>query len=180
MGLRDHAPPRKPGCPQPEEVPNVKPPARLSLKARALGLLSRREHSRAELARKLSAHTDDTEALQALLDELAREQWLSDERYAQSLIHRQAQRLGARRIVNTLREQGVDADHVAELATQLRDTEDARARAVWQKKFGAPPKDAREYARQWRFMTHRGFSADVLRRIIADARDDDAGEVSAS
>jgi len=172
MGLRDHAPPRKPGCPPP--APNAKPPARLSLKARALGLLSRREHSRAELARKLSAHTDDTEALQALLDELTREQWLSDERYAQSLIHRQAQRLGARRIVNTLREQGVDADHVAELATQLRDTEDARARAVWQKKFGTPPADAKEHARQLRFMVYRGFSPGVLRRIINDARDLDA------
>jgi len=172
MGLPDPTPPRKPGCPESGADPDAttQSPARLSLKARALGLLSRREHSRAELARKLSAHTDDTQALQALLDELAREQWLSDERYAQSLIHRQAQRLGTRRIVNTLREQGVDADSVAELTAQLRDTEEARARAVWQKKFGTPPKDAREHARQWRFMAYRGFSSEALRRVIADAQ----------
>jgi len=155
-----------------------------SLKARALALLSRREHSRHELARKLKpyahaqqnpqAHvqtdTQPHEALEPLLDELTREGWLSDERYAQSLIHRQAQRLGTRRIVRTLREQGVDAEHTHALVAQLHDTEEARARAVWQKKFGKPPSDAKDHARQWRFMAYRGFSPDVLRRVIVDAR----------
>jgi len=145
-----------------------------SLKARALALLSRREYSRRELARKLAAHAQDADALESLLDDLAREQWLSDERYAQSLIHRQAPRLGARRITHTLREQGVDADTVAELAAQLRDTEEDRARAIWQKKFGTLPADAKEHARQLRFMAYRGFSSDVLRRLIAEARDLDA------
>jgi len=144
----------------------------LPLKARALALLSRREYSRLELARKLAAHAQDHAVLEALLDDLAREKWLSDERYAQSLVRRQAQRLGAKRIVRTLRAQGVDEDRVAELATQLRDTEEARARAVWQKKFGKPPADAKEHARQLRFMAYRGFSFDVLRRIIADAQED--------
>jgi len=143
-----------------------------SLKARALALLSKHEYSRRELARKLAAHTQDPDALEALLDDLVRQQWLSDERYAQSLIHRQAPRLGARRIAHSLREQGVDADTVAALATQLRDTEEDRARAVWQKKFGQPPADAKEHARQVRFMTYRGFSYEVLRRIIADAQED--------
>jgi len=143
-----------------------------SLKDRALALLSRREYSRLELARRLSAHTQDAEALESLLDDLVRDKWLSNERYAQSLIHRQAPRLGARRIVRSLREQGVDADTVAELATQLRDTEADRARAIWQKKFGQPPADAKEHARQLRFMTYRGFSYEVLRRIIADAQED--------
>jgi len=141
-----------------------------SLKARALALLSRREYTRRELAHKLAAHAQDADALEALLDDLVRDKWLSDERYAQSLIHRQAPRVGTQRIARTLREQGVDADTVAELSAQLRDTEEDRARAVWQKKFGAPPTDAREHARQLRFMTYRGFSADVLRRIIAHAR----------
>jgi len=145
-----------------------------SLKARALALLSKREYSRRELARKLAAHAQDADALESLLDDLAREKWLSDERYAQSLIHRQAPRLGARRITHTLREQGVDADTVAELAAQLHDTEEDRARAIWQKKFGTPPADAKEHARQLRFMVYRGFSPGVLRRIINDARDLDA------
>jgi len=145
---------------------------RPSLKARALALLSRREYARAELARKLATHADTPETLQSLLDDLAREQWLSDTRYAQSLIHRQGPRQGTRRILQTLREQGIDSDQVTELVEQLHETEAARARAVWQKKFGAPPKDAREHARQWRFMTHRGFSADVLRRILADTPED--------
>jgi len=76
--------------------------------------------------------------------------------------------------IHTLRAQGVEADVVIELAAQLRDTEADRARAIWQKKFGKPPTDAREHARQLRFMTYRGFSPDVLRRILADMRAFDA------
>jgi len=144
----------------------------MSLKARALALLSRREHSRAELARKLASHAPNPDTLETLLDTLEREQWLSDARYAQSVAHRQAPRLGTQRIVRALRDQGVDADTVAQLSEDLRASEEKRAHAVWQKKFGTPPKDARDYARQMRFMASRGFSAQVLRRLITATQDE--------
>jgi len=142
-----------------------------TLQTRAITLLSRREYSRQELARKLAPHAPDTDTLTQLLDKLARENWLSDARYAQSLAHRQAPRQGTRRIVHTLRQHGIDEDSVAELTQQLRDTELERARAIWAKKFGTPPANAKEHARQLRFMAYRGFSPDILRRVIADAPD---------
>jgi len=145
-------------------------PEELSLKARALALLAKREHSRLELARKLARYTQDPDVLELLLDDLEQAGWLSDVRYAQAVIHRQASRQGAQRIAHMLRTQGVDTDHITELMAPLHDTEVARARAVWQKRFDQPPVDAKQYARQLRFMTYRGFSAEVLRQIIADAQ----------
>lgn len=140
-----------------------------SLKARAIGLLSRREHSRSELRRKLAAHCEDPAVLDALLDELQRGNWLSQERFAESLVHRRAPRHGLRRIMHELRQHELPEATLAEMAEKLRDTELERARVVWQKRFDAPPGDAKEYARQLRYMATRGFSAGSLRRILSEA-----------
>lgn len=152
-------------------------PVARSLKAIAIGYLSRREHSRHELRRKLAAVSDDATAIEAVLDELQRGRWQSDERYAQSYVHRKAGTQGALRIVQDLREQGVAESRLQDLQSELRDSEPARALAVWQRRFGSPPADARDYARQYRFMAQRGFSADCIRRVLAgrvtDAAPDD-------
>lgn len=140
-----------------------------SLKSRAIGLLSRREHSRSELRRKLAAHCEDHAVLDALLDELQRGNWLSQERFAESLVHRRAPRHGLRRIMQELRQHELPENTLAEMAEKLRDTELERARAVWQKRFGAPPADVKEHARQLRYMATRGFTADSVRRILAEA-----------
>ena len=71
----------------------------LSLKARALAYLARREHSRLELEKKLRTHAESAEQLQQLLDQLQAQKLLSAERYAESLIHRKAGRMGAQRIL---------------------------------------------------------------------------------
>lgn len=139
-----------------------------SLKARAIGILSRRENSRLELQRKLAPHASSADELEELLSSLERENWLSNERFAQSLVNRRASRQGASRIVQELRQHGVADDDIAKLNQQLRDTEIDRARVVWEKKFGQAPTDAKAYAKQFRFLASRGFSADCLRRILGD------------
>ncbi len=139
-----------------------------SLKARAVGLLSRREHSRSELRRKLAPHCEDPGQLDALLDELERGNWLSQERFAESLVHRHAPRHGLRRIMQELRRHDLPEETIAGIADGLRATERDRAREVWRKRFGAAPADAREYARQYRYMMARGFTPDVLRSILAE------------
>ncbi len=143
-----------------------------TLKARAIAILSRRENSRLELRRKLAAHANDPEELEQLLNDLERENWLSNERFAQNLAHRRAARQGANRIVQELRQHDLGDECIAGLAQQLRDTEVQRARAVWEKKFGHPPADAKDYAKQFRFLASRGFSADCLRRILGDLPDE--------
>ncbi|NYT85821.1 recombination regulator RecX [Pollutimonas harenae] len=139
-----------------------------SLKARAIGYLSRREHSRRELSRKLAPFTDDPHEIESLLNQLERENWLSNERFAQSLLNRRASRQGASRILSELRQHGVDDTAIASMGQQLQDTEFERARAVWERKFGQPPKNAKDYARQYRFLASRGFAAECLRRILGD------------
>lgn len=143
-----------------------------SLKMRAVGYLSRREHAREELARKLAAYAEDAAEVDAVLDTLEKEGWLSTERFAQSLVHRRASRQGAARIVQELRQHGVDDNQVAELRDQLRATEYDRALEVWKKRFDTKPDDRAAYAKQARFLASRGFAHDVIRRILGEGDED--------
>ena len=140
----------------------------LSLKARAVALLSRREHSRVELARKLAPHAQDPSEIERLLDALAAEGWQSDDRYVQGLVHRKAPVHGAARVTQELRQQGIDENSIAEVRRSLRDTELDRATEVWRKRFGAVglPSDQAEYARQGRFLAARGFSHEVIHKVL--------------
>nr|MBP7531022.1 recombination regulator RecX [Ottowia sp.] len=143
-----------------------RPAQTLSLKGRALRYLAAREHSRAELATKLSRHVgpeDDPDAVARVLDELAAKGFIDEARVAESVLHRRAGRLGGARVLQELRAKGLPDDVVADAAAQLRTTELARAQAVWRRKFGQPPADAAERARQLRFLAARGFSGDVAR-----------------
>ncbi|MVW72189.1 recombination regulator RecX [Bordetella sp. 15P40C-2] len=144
-----------------------------SLKARAVGYLSRREHARNELARKLQPYAEAPADIERVLDDLEKEGWLSTERFAQSLVHRRAGRQGTARIVQELRQHGVAEEQVAQLRDDLRATEATRAQEVWRKRFGAKPVDRNEFAKQARFLAGRGFSHDVIRRILGDSSDDD-------
>ncbi|MGV2865532.1 recombination regulator RecX [Achromobacter sp. ESBL13] len=144
-----------------------------SLKMRAVGYLSRREHAREELARKLAAYAEDADEVQSVLDALEKEGWLSTERFAQSLVHRRASRQGAARIVQELRQHGVDDIQVAELREQLRATEYDRALEVWKKRFDTKPQDRAAYAKQARFLASRGFAHDVIRRILGAGEGED-------
>ena len=153
-----------------------RPAQTLSLKGRALRYLAAREHSRAELATKLSRHVgpeDDPDAVARVLDELAAKGFIDEARVAESVLHRRAGRLGGARVLLELRAKGLPDDVVADAAAQLRSTELARAQAVWRRKFGQPPADAAERARQLRFLAARGFSGDVARRALGGAADDD-------
>lgn len=149
-----------------------------SLKARAVNYLSRREHSRHELRRKLSAYSDDPDEIDAVLNELQRDRWQSDARYAQSYADSKATRHGTARIVHDLRQHGVGEADIGAVADALADSEWARAHTVWARKFGELPADARAYARQYRFMATRGFSADCIRRILRGADGDNVVAVA--
>ena len=123
-------------------------------------------------ARKLAPHAESPEQIEALLDDLQREGWLSDERFAQSLVHRRAPQRGTARVVQELKQYGLDADKVAELRDQMRATEYERALETWRKRFGEKPADRAAYAKQARFLTSRGFAHDVIRRILGEGDDE--------
>ncbi|WP_321844271.1 recombination regulator RecX [Burkholderia cepacia] len=146
------------------ERKSSKPPR--SLKGRALGYLSRREYSRAELARKLAPYVGEDESVEPVLDALEQEGWLSDARFAESLVHRRASRVGVARIVSELKRHAVGDTLVEEVNAQLRETEWARAQAVWRKKFGALPQTPAERAKQARFLAARGFSSATIVKLL--------------
>jgi regulatory protein len=140
--------------------------ARAELRQRALRLLMRREHARLELRRKLAPHAESAELLDAVLDELVQSGWLSEVRFVESMIYQRAGRFGRARIRQDLQQRGVPAQQCSEALALLKDSELDRARAVWQQKFGHPPADVREAARQMRFLLGRGFAAEVVRRVV--------------
>lgn len=148
--------------------------AKPSLKARALRLLAQREHSRSELEAKLAPHVQEGEDLATLLDALQAKDFINEERVAESVLHRRAPRLGTQRVLQELRRKGLDEDLVRATAVQLKDTELARALAVWRQRFGAAPAAStpQERARQMRFLAARGFGADVVRRVLRGTGDD--------
>ncbi|MCB2036329.1 MAG: recombination regulator RecX [Ottowia sp.] len=144
----------------------------LSLKGRALRYLAAREHSRAELERKLAPHAgEDPAELPRVLDELAARGFISEQRVAESVLHRRAGKLGGARVLQELRAKGLDGEVLADAAEQLRATELERARAVWSRKFGMPPRDAAEKARQMRFLAARGFAGDTVRKVLSGEGD---------
>ncbi|MBM3356869.1 MAG: recombination regulator RecX [Betaproteobacteria bacterium] len=138
----------------------------VSLRARALKLLARREHSRAELARKLAPHAADPEELESLLDLLERCGWLSEARVVEQVVHSRRSRFGLRRIERELAQKGVSLEAIAAALPELRAGELAAARTVWRKKFGRQPRSMAERARQARFLQGRGFAPDVVYKVI--------------
>lgn len=142
----------------------------MTLRDRAIALLARREHSRAELARKLSLHGEADE-IAALLDALEQEGLLSNARYAESLAHSREGRHGSVRLKAELREKGVPDAVIADVLNQARACDLTAAREVWLRKFGEPPSDAKERARQQRFLLGRGFPSEVVRRVVAGDED---------
>ena len=145
----------------------------LSLKGRALRLLSGREHSRAELERKLAAHEEEPGQLARVLDDLQARDFINEQRVVDSVVHRRSGKLGALRIRQELQAKGLDNDKVQEAVALLKSTELERARDVWRRKFDALPADVAERGKQARFLGGRGFDGEVIRRVLSGAREED-------
>jgi regulatory protein len=136
------------------------------LRERALRLLARREHSRFELARKLAQAGFDGTEIAALLDDFEHKNWLSDRRFAESWVADHRARAGSVKLAFELRQRGVGDSIIEAVLGDNRDSELERAREVWKKKFGTPPADPSEKARQVRFLQGRGFLSDVIRQAL--------------
>ena len=164
-----------------------------SLKARAIQWLAQREHSRLELQGKLLRHAMAEDALAqgalndantgpgssptaedpparvaALLDWLEAHHHLSQQRFVESRVHARASRFGNLRIRQELAQHQLGLP--PELASSLKDTELDRARAVWGGRFSGRPAGAAEQAKQARFLAGRGFSGEVIRRVLREAQ----------
>ena len=149
----------------------MKPP---TLRERALRLLARREYARADLAQRLAAHAESAEEVDCVLDDLVARHLLSDARYAQTRVHERGARFGNARLAQELRDAGVDAELAAAALAGTGD-ELARAKGVWQRKYGGDglPADAAGRARQANFLARRGFSGETIRCVLRGGHEDD-------
>ena len=145
----------------------------ISLTGRALRLLSAREHSRAELQRKLAPFEEAPGELAAVLDKLAAKDLQSEQRAVDSLVHRRSAKLGSARIRQEMQAKGMEPEAMAQALDQLRASEQARAHAVWRKKFGSPASTPTERAKQIRFLASRGFGGETIARVVSGAFDAD-------
>jgi len=153
-----------------------------NLRARALQYLARREYSRAELRGKLLQHVQknvdsgqefDSSGqanLDALLDDLAARGWLSDERAAAQIIYLRRNRFGMQRITHELRQKGIAEELIDSALPAMKDSELEAAREVWQRKFSTLPKDPKDKARQMRFLQSRGFSIEVIIKVLRNSK----------
>ena len=155
-----------------EDKPAPAPGFGLSLKGRALRYLAAREHSRAELERKLAGHAESPEQLARVLDDLQAKDFISEARVIESVVNRRQAKLGAARIKHELQGKGLAPEAVAEAVRSLKASEIERAREVWRKKFGEPALDAAARGKQMRFLAARGFGSDAIRRALSQADQD--------
>ena len=142
-------------------------PKPVSLKARAVDLLAQREYSRQALQEKLLSEQASAEDVAQALAQLEARGLVDDTRVAETLVNRRAGKLGSMRLRQELQAKGLSADVVADTVAALKDSELARALAIWQKKFGGVATDAATRNRQARFLATRGFSGDVVRQVVA-------------
>jgi regulatory protein len=140
-----------------------KPDTPAELKARALRHLVRREHSRAELTRKLAPHAESSAAVDEVLDLLLSKNQQSDQRYAEERVRVLSRKYGAARIRDDLRAKGIAEDIVASVRAQ---GELERAQAILERKYRVPASTPEERARRARFLQGRGFSLEVIRRLL--------------
>ena len=140
------------------------------MRATAMNLLARREHSTQELRDKLLTRGFADDEIVPALQTLSREGLLSDERFTESFIHSRMERgSGPVKIRAELRQRGVTDEVIANWLDERDRVWLERAEAVRCKKFGsALPVDYKEKARQARFLQYRGFSAEQTRQVLRD------------
>ena len=141
-----------------------KPDTPAELKTRALRFLVRREHSRAELVRKLAPHAESEAALNAVVDLLLSKKQLSDERFAEERARSLSRKYGAAKIRQDLKERGVAEEIAERVSAGLNDAE--KAKEILQRKYREPAASREEQAKRARFLQSRGFSYEVIRSVL--------------
>jgi regulatory protein len=136
----------------------------VELRARALRLLARREHTGQELERKLAPHAGSSEDVRDLLSGLKQKNQLSEERFAEERARRLARKYGAARIRQDLKAKGVSEELIDRVSSE---GELERARAILERKYREPAATREEKAKRMRFLQSRGFSSAVIFTLLS-------------
>jgi regulatory protein len=138
----------------------------INLKNKALDFLSRRDYGYYELYIKLQKYSEDLDEIKRVLDELKQKNFLSEQRYINSYLRSKQAKYSIRKIRYDLLQKHVDPEILEEILTNNQTDEYTIAHNIWQRKFGITANDNKERQRQMRFLQSRGFSANVVAKII--------------
>lgn len=133
-----------------------------------MDLLARREHGRVELMRKLRKRGAPEELIEAALQRLAEEGLLSEARYLESFVAYKARAgYGPQRIREELDQRGLARGDIDQALRDSGIDWFEQLRETWQRKFtGRLPVDTRERAQQGRFLAYRGYSLEMIGRLL--------------
>jgi regulatory protein len=125
-----------------------------------------REHSEAEIRKKLSPHAENQDELNNVILQLKNKNFLSNERFSDSLVYKKSQNLGNHRLAQELRKHDLDPEIISKHLLELKKSESQRAYEVWSKRFGVLAKEPKDLAKQIRFLVSRGFDQELVYRIV--------------
>jgi len=139
-----------------------------SATACAMAYLARRDHSRAELRRKLERRGFAANEVEAAVCEVQAAGWLCEQRLVEGVLRRRLdQGHGPLRLRADLLARGVEPAVFEPALDALAVDWDARAREQLCRRFGvAPAPDRRELARRGRFLHALGYPQAVIWRSI--------------
>jgi regulatory protein len=138
----------------------------LSLKMRAVGYLSRRDHSRVELQRKLAPYCESLAEIEPVLLDLERQGFFSESRFVASFTRRRAEKFGVARVSQELSQHRISSELTSSALAALKHTETQRAQSVWARRFDALPETVEERSKQHRFLLQRGFSGAAINAVL--------------
>lgn len=144
-------------------------PAGQEIYLRALNLLTRRDHTRVELQRKLSARGFSADAIATVIEKLAGEGYLNDRRFAERWAESSLQsgRGYGIRILHELQQRGISremaADAVATTAAEYS-AQDVLASIVSRRfpVFDPASSSRNEQQRVYSYLQRRGFSLQTI------------------
>ena len=141
---------------------------------RALGLLTRREHSRRELTRKLAARGVEAEEAAAAVGRLADAGWQDDARFAESLVRSRAgSGYGPRHVRAELGTHGLAGEAITAAMAAFEGDWTEVARDLVRRRFGeAGPRDPAQRRKAAELLVRRGFDGDSIRAATRFDSDD--------
>jgi len=137
----------------------------VELRARALRLLARREHTRQELESKLSPHAGSSEELNGLIAGLKQKNQLSEERFAEERARQLSRKYGAARIRQDLKAKGVSEELISRFSSS--ENEMQKAKEILERKYRTPAATREERAKRMRFLQSRGFSSEIIFKLLS-------------
>ena len=146
----------------------------VAVRRTAMDLLARREHGRVELARKLRLRGASAELIENALDRLEADGLLDESRYLYCYVGSRARAgYGPLRIREELTQRGLQREAIGQAIAEAEIDWAAQLREVWRRRFAEQlPTDARERGQQGRFLSYRGYPADMIGRLLRNADQD--------